>query len=126
MFQRLPVFLIGSLVGAIIDYCVTLVLHSWLHVPAALGLALAMVISASVVFLFHQRITFATNGATGGRTYMMFMGWSVVVYVLRAGILLLLEWVGLPLELALLLAIGIASLINYTVSALRIFNNDEA
>ncbi|MDH6234957.1 putative flippase GtrA [Mesorhizobium soli] len=121
MLKRFSIFAGGSTIGAAIDYVVTLAATSWLKLDPALALGLAMIISASVVFFFHDRVTF--RGATSNvvRRYVMFMGWSGLIYILRAFLLKAFLYIGLPLALALLVAIGLASIINFAISSAVIF-----
>lgn len=121
MLRQFSTFLLGSGLGATIDYLLTLVMHAWFDVPPPLGLGMAMMVSVSVVFVFHQRITFSSTTEKSLRRYLIFLVWSVLIYALRAGMLLLFVWLGIGLHIALLLAIGFASVINYLVSADRIF-----
>ena len=58
ILKRFPLFVSGSAMGAVIDYVVTLTASDVLHFRPAVALALAMIISGSVVFFFHVRVTF--------------------------------------------------------------------
>ena len=69
-------------------------------------------------------MTFGTGGKPGrARRYLVFMGWSGVILALRAAMLFLMRKAGVPVWLALALAIGIASVINYIISSRRIFRD---
>jgi len=121
MFQRFPVFLIGSGLGAVLDYTVTLALHDLLHVPAYVGLAVAMTISASVTYLFHQFFTFEGRSPLDFCNYIKFMTWSVVIYFMRTVILVVVGKLGVALMFALAFSIAFVSVINYFVSSRAIF-----
>jgi putative flippase GtrA len=121
MLRRLSLFASGSVIGAVIDYVATLGLSGWLKLDPAIALALAMIISASVVFRFHSRITFEEANNNLFRRYVLFMGWSALIFVLRAVLLKAALYAGLPLAAALLVAIGLASIINFAMSSAVIF-----
>lgn len=121
MLKRLGLFLGGSALGAVIDYAVTLGAVRLLGADPTLALGLAMILSASAVFAWHDRITFP--GARGSRLtrYVRFMAWSALVFALRALLLALFLRAGLPLAVALALAIGVATVVNFAVSRALIF-----
>lgn len=121
MLKRFSLFASGSTIGAAIDYAVTLTATSWLGLDPAFALGLAMIISASVVFLFHIRVTFTEASGNLLRRYVLFMGWSGLIFMLRAFLLKAILYTGLPLALALLMAIGLASIINFAISSAVIF-----
>ncbi len=121
MLRRLSLFASGSVIGAVIDYVVTLALSRWANLDPAVALGLSMIISASVVFRFHSRITFDEANDNLLRRYVLFMGWSMLVFFLRALLLKAGLYAGLPLAIALLVAIGVASIVNFTVSSAVIF-----
>lgn len=107
--------------GAAIDYVVTLAASRWMNLEPAVALGLSMVISASAVFLFHSHITFDESKDKLLRRYVLFMGWSGLIFILRALLLKASLIAGLPLALGLLVAIGLASIINFAVSSAVIF-----
>jgi len=121
MLRRLSLFASGSVIGAVIDYAVTLGLSEWLKLDPAIALALSMIISASVVFRFHSRITFDEANDNLLKRYVMFMGWSALIFLLRALLLKAFLYAGLPLAVALLVAIGLVSIINFAMSSAIIF-----
>jgi len=121
MLKRLSLFASGSVIGAVIDYAMTLGLSQWMKLDPAIALALAMIISASVVFCFHSRITFDEANDDLFRRYAMFMGWSALIYGLRALLLKAFLYAGLPLSAALLIAIGLVAILNYAMSSAVIF-----
>lgn len=123
--RRLAVFLTGSGMGAVIDYLITLFLAG--RLGPELSLALAMAFSSSLVFLYHQRITFADlshdqgTTQTTARRWFRFVLLAVMVYILRAVILRGGLIIGMRLDIALILAILIASGVNYLLSRFVIF-----
>jgi putative flippase GtrA len=120
--RRYTVFLGGSALGAVADYAVTLTGVRLLGLSPEAALALAMIFSSMAVFLWHEHVTFTTAGAPGKpRRFVVFMGWSAVILALRAALLFVMRKAGVPVWLALALAIGIASVINYIISSRRIF-----
>lgn len=120
--RRYGLFAGGSALGAVVDYAVTLGAVGLFGLPSTIALGLAMLVSATGVFFWHEHITFGAAGMRGkGRRYATFMLWSGVVFALRAAMLLGLQMLGLPLPVALAVAIGIASIINYMLSSRAIF-----
>lgn len=85
-----------------------------------------MLVSATMVFFWHDNVTFAAVGQPKRlQRYLAFMGWSLLVYLLRAVLLEILRHVGTALPLALAIAILIASVINYLISAALIFRGNQ-
>tara|TARA_R110002012_G_scaffold35788_2_gene101697 strand:+ start:11893 stop:12414 length:522 start_codon:yes stop_codon:yes gene_type:complete len=121
MLRRISLFASGSVIGTVIDYGVTLGLSEWLRLDPALALALSMIVSATVVFRFHSRVTFDDANDDLLRRYVMFMGWSTLIFFLRAVLLKAFLYTGLPLAIALLGAIGLVSVINFVMSSAVIF-----
>ncbi|WP_417414156.1 GtrA family protein [Hoeflea sp.] len=126
MLRKFSLFASGSVIGAAIDYISTLALARWMDLDPAIALALTMIISATVVFRFHSRITFHEANDDLLRRYLMFMAWSGLVFLLRALLLKLSLYAGLPLAAALLVAIGVASIINFAVSSAVIFAKKQS
>jgi putative flippase GtrA len=126
MLRKFSLFASGSVIGAAIDYLATLALAKWMSLDPAIALALTMIISASVVFRFHSRITFHEANDNLLRRYLLFMAWSGLVFLLRALLLKLSLYAGLPLAVALLVAIGLASIINFAVSYAVIFAKKQS
>ncbi|ACD73647.1 hypothetical protein BAbS19_II01240 [Brucella abortus S19] len=54
------------------------------------------------------------------------MGWTCAIYFLRAAMLQICLYAGLPLAVALILAIGLASVINFVISSVIIFAKSPA
>lgn len=126
MLRKFSLFASGSVIGAAIDYLATLALARWMSLDPAIALALAMIVSATVVFRFHSRITFHEANDDLLRRYLLFMAWSGLVFLLRALLLKLSLYAGLPLAAALLVAIGLASIINFAVSSAVIFAKKQS
>ena len=121
MLRKMSLFASGSVIGATIDYLATLAINHWLDLDPSLALGLSMIISATVVFAFHRRITFHEASDALLRRYLMFMAWSGLVFLIRALLLEASLYAGLPLAVALLVAIGLASVINFAMSSAVIF-----
>lgn len=120
---KIVVFASGSAAGAVIDYLVTLTINHYAGVSPVLALAMAMTVSASAVFLFHEFITFSPSSShIRSRRYLAFVILAVVIFAIRSGVLKLLLWFGMSVWLGLLFAIGGASVINFWVSKEKIFN----
>lgn len=126
MLKKYSLFASGSALGAVVDYIVTLAAVRLFAIPAELALGLAMLISATAVFFWHGHVTFrVADQPQKLRRYLMFMGWSGVVFAMRAALLSGFGYLGMPLTIALALAIGIASVINYLLSARLIFRQSR-
>lgn len=125
ILQTLRKFIVfggGSIVGAVLDYTVTLFLHDFFSVEPSAALALSMTISASVVFLYHEKFTFGVVGAAGRmRRYVRFLLLAVLVLALRVALLESLLAGGLSAPLALAIAIVFASVVNFAASSLFVF-----
>lgn len=121
ILKRFPLFVSGSAMGAVIDYVVTLTASDFLHLQPAAALALAMIISGSVVFLFHVRVTFKYSTEKLLYRYILFMGWTGLIFLLRAVLLQVFLQLGLRLAIALVIAIGLVSIVNFAISSIVIF-----
>ncbi|PZM09988.1 GtrA family protein [Rhizobium tubonense] len=124
MLKRYSLFAGGSAIGATIDYTITLITSDLADLPPTIALGLAMILSASVTFFFHDRITFPERVSVRHR-FFLFMLWSGLVFVMRTLLLKMGLYAGLPLAAALLLAIGLASMINFVVSSAVIFPTNQ-
>ncbi|MBO9629782.1 MAG: GtrA family protein [Shinella sp.] len=111
----------GSLIGAVIDYVATLILISLMGVSPSVALALSMAVSASVVFAYHEKITFPGSKAGWQRRYIRFLLLAVVVFALRALLLHAFVLADVPLPIALAVVIVIVSVFNFAVSSMLIF-----
>lgn len=124
--KQYGIFAGGSGIGAVIDYVVTLLAVRWLSLWPEAALGLAMLISATVVFFWHDHVTFAAaRKPRRMRRYVRFMVWSAVVFGIRAVLLAVLRVLGVALPLALGAAILIASVINYVISDRAIFGRQD-
>ncbi len=121
VLKRFLVFGGGSLIGAVVDYAVTVGAHSLLGTAPSLALAVAMVASGSIVFLYHDKVTFRTAGAGWPARYVKFMALTAVVLLLRVVVLELFIRAGLPVSLAVAAAIGIVSIANFAASSMLVF-----
>ncbi|WP_312414549.1 GtrA family protein [Shinella sp.] len=115
------VFSGGSVAGAIIDYVVTLCANGFLGTPPSVALSVSMVLSASIVFLYHDRITFRTSGAGWMKRYVKFMMLAAVILALRVVILELLIAARLPVFIAAAVAIVVVSVANFAASSMLVF-----
>lgn len=121
VLKSFAVFIGGSLIGAVIDYVVTLGAYSLLGTPPSIALAAAMVVSGSVVFLYHDMVTFRTAGAGWMRRYAKFMALTALVLVLRVVVLEAAILAGLPVFLAVAVAIVLVSIANFAASSMLVF-----
>lgn len=121
MLKRFPLFASGSAIGAAIDYLVTLFASHYLALFPAVALAIAMIISGSAVFFFHVRITYRDTTGNLIRRYILFMSWTCLIFFLRAIVLQGCLYTGLPLAVALFIALAVVSIINFIISTVIIF-----
>lgn len=121
LLRQFVVFGGGSVIGAIIDYVLTLVLHDRLGLAPWLGLTLAMAVSSTVVFIYHERITFGTHGRQWQNRYLRFMILTLIVLGLRIVTLDLLLDCGLSVYLAVALTLALVSIVNFAVSSTFVF-----
>lgn len=121
MLKRFPLFASGSAIGAVIDYVVTLFSSHYLDLYPAVALAIAMIVSGSTVFFFHVRITYRDTTGNLFRRYILFMSWTCLIFFLRAIVLQGCLYTGLPLAVALFIALAFVSIINFIISTVIIF-----
>lgn len=121
ILKNFLIFSGGSVIGAIIDYVVTLGANGLFGTPPSLALAASMVASGSIVFLYHDRITFRTSGAGWMKRYVKFMMLTAIVLALRVVVLELFIAAGLPVFIAVAMAIGIVSVANFAASSMLVF-----
>ena len=119
--RRFVTFSGGSVLGAVIDYGLTMLCYDLLHMDPSVALALAMTVSASVVFLYHEKITFRTAAPGRGARYLRFAALAVLVLALRVLAIQALTAAGLPVALALAIAIVVVSILNFAASSMLIF-----
>ncbi|MCP8894150.1 GtrA family protein [Shinella daejeonensis] len=112
----------GSLIGAVIDYAATLLAIRFLGLSPQVALALAMTVSASVVFCYHETITFPGRKTTRLLPrYVRFMLLAALVLALRVAALHVLTIAGLPVPIALAIVIVVVSLFNFAASSMFVF-----
>lgn len=126
MLKRYPLFVGGSAMGAAIDYVATLTSSAFLNIDPNVALALAMALSASITFFFHDRVTFRGARHSMQHRFLLFMLWSCFIYLIRALLLCAGLYAGLPLAIVLLLAIALASIINFAMSSTVIFAKKQS
>ncbi len=119
--KRFVTFSGGSVLGAAIDYALTMLCYHLLRMDPSVALALAMTVSASVVFLYHEKITFRASGPGRGSRYLRFAALAVLVLGLRVIAVRALTAAGLPVALALAIAIVLVSILNFAASSMLIF-----
>jgi putative flippase GtrA len=120
--RRFVFFGLISTAGAAIDFVISLSLIR-AGVTPALSLACAMSVSAVLVYVVHQRRTFADIGGRdfSWRRLLMFCASTVLVYLLRLALYGALVSVGTTAALALAVALTASVLVNYTISRALIF-----
>lgn len=120
--RRLALFASGSGLGAGIDFVLILALTA-AGLPAWAAVAAAMCVSASVVYAWHERITFAdpARGGLQSRRWGTFLGWTLVVYGVRVAAYYALIALGVAHVWAVGLALVSTLLLNFGVSQARIF-----
>ena len=125
--KRLLLFGMGSTIGAAIDFCIALVLLR-IGCPGWLALALAMCVSASVVYHIHQRVTFADIdlGELSLRRLTLFLLSTFFVYGLRMLVFEGLRYSGGGEVLALSVALVSSLVVSFGVSRYYIFQSGRA
>ena len=121
MSWELPIFGVGSTLGAVIDYLITLTGVQYFYLPPTWSLGLAMLVSSSVVFIFHEVLTFQKKKEGRIQRYRTFMISSAVIFFLRAVFLSIFLTVALNLSISLIVTIIIVFFINYLFSSRYIF-----
>jgi putative flippase GtrA len=124
--KRLVFFALGSTMGAVIDFCIAFSLLR-LGFPGWLALALAMCVSATLVYVFHQRATFADLGTKDlslGRL-TMFLANTALVYGLRVLVFEGLRRAATGEAVALVVALLSSLLVSFVVSRLVIFQGSK-
>lgn len=125
--RRFFIFGIGSTVGALIDFALSLVLLQ-AGVSSWLALALSMLVSANVVYAIHQKVTFSdlSSGDLHAGRLAAFILNTVVIYFFRLALFELLLLAGLAVALALCIALIASVVINFAVSRILIFSGQKA
>lgn len=116
-------FSLGSIAGAVIDFVVGLSLI-WMGLSGWLALACAMFISANVVYVIHQKITFADlrSSDLNAKRLTVFLTNTALIYVFRVALLEALMHFGWRPAAALAVALVASVVVNFVVSRLFIFN----
>ena len=124
--RRMVIFGLGSLVGALIDFAIGLALlkagfSSWL------ALAGAMSVSAVVVYVIHQKVTFGdlhSSDLHAGRL-AAFLANTAIVYVLRVALFEAAYSAGVTEALALAAALVGSFVVNFAISRVLIFSGSR-
>jgi putative flippase GtrA len=121
--RRFLLFGIGSTVGAAIDFTIGLVLLG-IGLPAWLALGLAMTVSANIVYVLHQKVTFGdlhSRDLHAGRL-AAFLTSTLLVYLFRLAAFEGLKAIGWTDAMALAAALVASLSINFAVSRSLIFS----
>ena len=120
--KRFAFFGMVSTFGALIDFAIstTLIGRGW---APAVALACAMCVSATLIYVIHQRLTFADIGGRelAWKRLAAFIGSTVMIYLFRVALYSGLTALGGPPTLSLAVALILSVLINYSVSRIFIF-----
>lgn len=121
--NRFLIFGIISSLGAVIDFIVGLALMT-LGFPPFIALACAMCLSATLVYIVHQKRTFADIGgrALSWKRLTGFLFSTFWIYVFRLIVYHALYALGFAAAISLALALTLSVIINYTVSRFLIFS----
>lgn len=125
--RRFFIFGIGSTVGALIDFTLSLLLLK-LGLSGWLALALSMLVSANVVYAIHQKVTFADLDSAdlhAGRLTAFVLN-TALVYLFRLALFELLRLLGLAVAVALCIALVASVGLNFAVSRILIFSGRKA
>jgi len=111
-----------SLVGALIDFLIVSGMLA-LGLGSLLAFAVAMCVSGSVVYVFHQKLTFADQSGPqlSSKRLAQFLGNTLVVFLFRVGVFETVSLTGLQQEICVALAIVSSFFLNYLVSRFWIF-----
>lgn len=120
-------FIMGSGLGAAIDFTLTLFLVEVLHWADWLSLGTAMIISATTVFYFHNKITFSSQSNSGlfFHKLVKFFSLAILVYLLRIGMLYLLDYFSILFVIKLAITLISISVINFILSKKLVFIEPE-
>ena len=122
MIKRFILFGGISTLGAAIDFVLTWWLLSY-GFSAFLGFGLSMCVSATLVYLMHEFITFNQDRTVGFSQHRLFkfLFSTVLIYLLRVGVFYLLVYIGTIEVVAIGIALVSSVVINYSVSKFLIF-----
>lgn len=120
---RIFIFSIVSSIGALIDFGLGLILLQR-GLDGWMALAVAMSVSASVVYVIHQKVTFGdlhSRDLNAGRL-AAFLASTVMIYLFRLTLFEILLSFGTALALALGIALVASVTVNFAVSRILIFS----
>lgn len=122
--KRFLLFGFGSTLGAFIDFFVTLLLMQQGFNPFV-SLALAMSISATLVYFYHEFLTFNEHRAANysHSRLSQFLTSTLMIYGFRVALFYGLTALQILEVIALLVALVLSVFINYFVSKLLIFKS---
>ncbi|EFO29977.1 conserved hypothetical protein [Roseibium sp. TrichSKD4] len=111
-----------SLVGALIDFPIVSGMLA-LGQGSLLAFAVAMCVSGSVVYVFHQKLTFSDQSGPqfSRKRLAQFLGNTLVVFLFRVAVFEAVSLTGLQQEICVALAIVSSFFLNYLVSRFWIF-----
>lgn len=122
--KRFFLFGLGSTLGAAIDFLVTwLLLQQGLN--AFISFAMAMSISATLVYLYHEYLTFKEHrdSSYSHTRLSQFLTSTLIIYGFRVSLFYGLTTFQVVEVIALFIALVSSVSINYFVSKLLIFRN---
>jgi putative flippase GtrA len=120
---RFFIFSVGSSIGALIDFGLALLLLQK-GLDGWMALAIAMSVSASVVYVIHQKVTFGdlhSHKLHAGRL-AAFLASTAMIYFFRLTLFEILRRFGTVLALALGVALVASIAVNFIVSRTLIFS----
>ncbi|WP_139052277.1 GtrA family protein [Roseibium sp. TrichSKD4] len=120
--RRIVIFGMISLVGALIDFPIVSGMLA-LGQGSLLAFAVAMCVSGSVVYVFHQKLTFSDQSGPqfSRKRLAQFLGNTLVVFLFRVAVFEAVSLTGLQQEICVALAIVSSFFLNYLVSRFWIF-----
>lgn len=124
--RRIVIFGMISLVGAFIDFLIVSGVLA-LGLGSLPAFALAMCVSGSVVYVFHQKLTFSDQSGSqlSRKRLAVFLANTLVVFLFRVAVFEAVSLTGLQQELCVALAIVSSFFLNYLVSRFWIFKASE-
>jgi len=126
-FARFKYFAAASCVGAAIDFLLILYLTESVGLPGWQAIGLSMLVSASVVYVIHEFVTFrdpAKSNLNRAR-WTKFVIWSLAVYGIRVGVYGLLMRLAVVHMVAVAVAILSTAILNFVVSDTFIFGKGD-
>ena len=121
------IFIIGSVLGAIIDYFLVLLLVIHFMLPEWGALGISMLISSIVVYKYHSHITFkiTKNNSTVKNSMLKYILLSVIIYLFRLIALKFFALWFISFPLVLFLSLLLVSIVNFILSKLIIFKSSN-